>query len=339
MALRGEGDAVEDLVRQYLREIGAYPLLTASDEIMLATAMGAGREASTILGKAGAALSPARRRQLESAAQTGHEAKRRFIQANLRLVVSIAKRYQNPGLSLLDLVQEGNLGLMRAVDKFEPDRGCKFSTYATWWIRQAVSRAIADKGRAIRVPVHMVETSRRVGRATARLTERLGRSPTPHEIAIEADLPLATVVDVQSLVEDPVSISSPMGEDSELLDVLPDHNAQAPFDKVTADMLHRELHDALTALTTRERQVLQLRFGLAGSEPHTLEDVGRTFRLTRERIRQIEAKALTKLRHPATPNRLRVTPAALPGGDPAPVRRTHGTATLPPTETDCLSNS
>jgi RNA polymerase sigma factor (sigma-70 family) len=318
MAVRGEGDAVEDLVRQYLREIGAYPLLSAADEIMLANAMGAGREATTILGKAGASLSAARRRQLESAAQVGHEAKRRFIQANLRLVVSIAKRYQNPGFSLLDLVQEGNLGLMRAVDKFEPDRGCKFSTYATWWIRQAISRAIADKGRAIRVPVHMMETSRRVSRAAARLTEHLGRPPTPHEIAVHADLPIASVLDAQSLVEDPVSINSPMGENSELLDVLPDHNAQAPFDRVTADMLHRELHDALTALTVRERQVLQLRFGLAGSEPRTLEDVGREFRLTRERIRQIEAKALTKLRHPATPNRLRLTPV-LPGGGPVPV--------------------
>jgi RNA polymerase primary sigma factor len=307
MALRGESEAVEDLVRQYLREIGAYPLLTASDEVTLAVAMDAGREAAAVLEATGTDLPVTTRAQLQMAVDAGSQARRRFIQANLRLVVSIAKRYQAPGLSLLDLVQEGNLGLMRAVEKFEHDRGCKFSTYATWWIRQAISRAIADKSRTIRVPVHMVETSRRVGRASARLTERLGREPTPQEIAIEADLSVHTVVDTQTLIDDPVSINAPVSEGSELVDILPDRNAELPFDRVTAELLNRQLHDALTALTDREQQVLHLRFGLAGCEPHTLEDVGKTFRLTRERIRQIEAKALTKLRHPATPSRLRAS--------------------------------
>ena len=305
MALRGESDAVEDLVRQYLREIGAYPLLTAADEVTLALAMGAGREAAAVLHAAGNDLTAARRAQLQTAVEAGAQARRRFIQANLRLVVSIAKRYQAPGLSLLDLVQEGNLGLMRAVEKFEHDRGCKFSTYATWWIRQAISRAIADKSRTIRVPVHMVETSRRVTRAAARLTERLAREPTPQEIAIEADLTVHTVLDAQALIDDPVSIHLPVSDGSELVDILPDREAELPFDRVTAALLNQQLHDALTALTDREQQVLHLRFGLAGCEPHTLEDVGKTFRLTRERIRQIEAKALTKLRHPATPSRLR----------------------------------
>ena len=259
-----------------------------------------GREAQQILDATGTRLSPARRRQLQAAAEEGTAARRRFIQANLRLVVSIAKRYHSAGLSLLDLVQEGNLGLMRAVEKFEADRGCKFSTYATWWIRQSISRAIADKGRAIRVPVHMLEASRRVAKTSATIAEREGRPATTAEIAAALDLSEAVVVSAGRIVEDPVSINTPLAGDGELGDLLPDHQAEAPFDRVASDMSHRNLHRALDALTAREQEVLHLRFGLAGDEPKTLEDVGRTFRLTRERIRQIEAKAMSKLRHPAT---------------------------------------
>jgi RNA polymerase sigma factor (sigma-70 family) len=299
---RSEGDAVEDLVRQYLREIGAYPLLSAADEVTLAVAMEAGREASAVLEatRAGADLTAARRRELQALHAAGTEARRRFIQANLRLVVSIAKRYQSSGLSLLDLVQEGNLGLMRAVEKFEHRRGCKFSTYATWWIRQSIARAIADKGRTIRVPVHMLETTRRVAKSAARITDRAGRPATIEEIAAELGISEQAVLDAQSVIEDPVSINAPLSEDGELGDLLEDRDAEAPFEAVTVQLGHSQLRRALTALSDREQEVLNLRFGLAGADPHTLEDVGREFRLTRERIRQIEAKALSKLRHPTT---------------------------------------
>jgi RNA polymerase sigma factor (sigma-70 family) len=306
MTLRSEGEAVEDLVRQYLREIGAYSLLTAADEVTLAIAMEAGREAAAILDAAGTDLAPARRLELRNAVAAGDAARRRFIQANLRLVVSIAKRYQSSGLPLLDLVQEGNLGLMRAVEKFEHRRGCKFSTYATWWIRQSVSRAIADKARTIRVPVHMLETTRRVARTGLRIAERTGKPATSAEIAAELGLLESVVVDAQNVIDDPVSLQAPLNDDGELGDLLEDRDAEAPFEEVTAKFAHVQLRRALEMLTAREQEVLQLRFGLSGSEPHTLEDVGRTFRLTRERIRQIEAKALTKLRHPvARPTVLR----------------------------------
>jgi RNA polymerase sigma factor (sigma-70 family) len=311
---RSEGEAIEDLVRQYLREIGAYPLLTAADEVTLAIAMEAGREAEAIMLAAGKDLRAARRRELLAAATAGKEAKRRFIQANLRLVVSIAKRYQSSGLPLLDLVQEGNLGLMRAVDKFEHRRGCKFSTYATWWIRQSIARAIADKGRTIRVPVHMLETTRRVAKSGARIAERTGRPATIVEIAAELGLPEQTVLDAQNVVDDPVSIHAPLPEDGELGDLLEDRDAESPFDRVMVEFANRQLRRALTALTPREQEVLQLRFGLGGTEPRTLEDVGRTFRLTRERIRQIEAKALSKLRHPTRPAGDRTNALARPAG-------------------------
>ncbi|HEV7886491.1 MAG TPA: sigma-70 family RNA polymerase sigma factor [Acidimicrobiales bacterium] len=299
MTVRSEGEAVEDLVRQYLREIGAYPLLTAADEVTLAVAMEAGRQAKAVLEATAAGdLTRARRRELQTAVEAGNAARRRFIQANLRLVVSIAKRYQSSGLPLLDLVQEGNLGLMRAVEKFEHDRGCKFSTYATWWIRQSITRAIADKARTIRLPVHMLDTTRRVAKAAARITERTGRAATPAEIAVELDVAESAVRQAMNVVRDPVSINAAVHDDSELGDLLEDRDAEAPFDRVAAELANLELRQALGTLTDREQEVLHLRFGLAGSEPHTLEDVGRTFRLTRERIRQIEAKALTKLRHP-----------------------------------------
>jgi len=298
---RSEGEAVEDLVRQYLREIGAYPLLTAADEVTLASAIEHGRDAERVLEATKPSdLSPARRLALQNAAMHGKEAKRRFIQANLRLVVSIAKRYQASGLPLLDLVQEGNLGLMRAVDKFEHQRGCKFSTYATWWIRQSITRAIADKGRTIRVPVHMLDTTRRVARSAARITEASGRPARPDEIAGELGMTEAAVRDALNVVQDAVSMNTSLHGDGELADMIEDTESERPFDEVTAGLVHQHLHRALAALTDREQEVLNLRFGLEGADPQTLEDVGRRYRLTRERIRQIEAKAMSKLRHPAT---------------------------------------
>ena len=323
---RSDGEAVEDLVRQYLREIGAYRLLTAADEVTLALAMENGREAARILEATNRKdLSAARRLELQNAVVAGQEAKRRFIQANLRLVVSIAKRYHTSGLSLLDLVQEGNLGLMRAVEKFEHRRGCKFSTYATWWIRQAIARAIADKGRTIRVPVHMLDTIRKVARVGGRITEREGRPATVQEIAAELGLTEQAVHDALNVIADPVSLHAPLRPDdaaeagnTELGDLIEDDSAEAPFDAVTARFAHRQLRRALSTLTPREQQVLDMRFGLTiGTEPHTLEDVGRTFRLTRERIRQIEAKAMSKLRHPAT--RPAPLAGALPDRAPAPL--------------------
>jgi RNA polymerase primary sigma factor len=293
---------VDDLVRQYLREIGAYPLLTAADEVNLAMAMEAGREAQSVLDAAGPSLSRTRRRQLQRAAATGDEAKRQFILANLRLVVSIAKRYRSPDMPLLDLVQEGNLGLIRAVEKFDHTRGCKFSTYATWWIRQAVSRAIADKARTIRLPAHVVELAGRVRRMGTRLAEGLGREATPEEIATHLGLTVDAVLEVQHLLPDPVSIHSPVGfEGSELSELIEDHSATVPFEAAAAALQGEDLRAAMSSLTDRERLVLELRFGLWGTMPRTLEEIGRDFQLTRERIRQIEAKALARLRHPATP--------------------------------------
>ena len=299
---RSESDVVDDLVRQYLREIGAYPLLTAADEVSLAMAMEAGREAEAVLLAAGDSLSKPRRRQLQRAMAAGDEARRQFILANLRLVVSIAKRYRSPDMPLLDLVQEGNLGLIRAVEKFDHTRGCKFSTYATWWIRQAVSRAIADKARTIRLPAHVVELAGRVRRMGTRLTESTGREATPEEIATHLGLTVDQVLEVQHLLPDPVSIHAPVGyEGTELAELIEDHGAVVPFDAAAAALQGDDLRAAMCSLNERERHVLELRFGLAGATPLTLEEIGQEFHLTRERIRQIEAKALARLRHPATP--------------------------------------
>ena len=299
---RSESDVVDDLVRQYLREIGAYPLLTAADEVNLAMSIEAGREAESVLAAAGESLSRARRKQLQRSIAAGEEARRQFITANLRLVVSIAKRYRSPDMPLLDLVQEGNLGLIRAVEKFDYTRGCKFSTYATWWIRQSVSRAIADKARTIRLPAHVVELAGRVRRIGTRLTEGLGREATPEEIATHLGLTVEQVLEVQHLVPDPVSLHAPVGFDgSELSELIEDHTATVPFEAAAAALQGDDLRAAMGSLTDRERLVLELRFGLAGTQPRTLEEIGRDFQLTRERIRQIEAKALARLRHPATP--------------------------------------
>ena len=302
MAARGRGEPSGDLMRQYLKEIGSYDLLTAADEVSLAKLIEAGRLADAELASSRHTLDPARRRELEDVSLEGHAAKQRFIQSNLRLVVSIAKRYQPAGLPLLDLIQEGNLGLMRAVDKFDHRRGFKFSTYATWWIRQAVSRAIADKSRTIRVPVHMVETVAQVSRATARLVRTLGREPSIEELATETGLTPERVRDAQRVAPDPVSLFEQVGDDNaELADFLEDPNAQASFDAAVVAMEREELRAVLATLSDREQRVLELRFGLVGDRPRTLEEVGREFQLTRERIRQIEAKALAKLRHPAAP--------------------------------------
>ena len=304
---RSDSDVVEDLIRQYLREIGAHPLLTAADEVRLAMAMELGREADDILAAAGADdLSPERIEQLEAASAAGQAAKRQFIVSNLRLVVSIAKRFRTAGLPFLDLVQEGNLGLIRAVEKFDHTRECRFSTYATWWIRQAVTRAVADKARTIRLPAHMVELARRVSTATARTSEALGRDPTLDEIAAEAGMSTAAVLEVQQLLPDAVSLQAPVSADgTELSDVLEDPNVPAPFEVAAAALQRDDILAAMATLTEREQKVLELRFGLLGDTPETLDEIGRRFRLTRERIRQIEAKALARLRHPATPSNRR----------------------------------
>jgi len=293
---------VEDLVRQYLREIGGYELLTHHDETRLAKAIEAGIEADSELAALKTALGSGRRRTLEDASEAGRHARQAFIQSNLRLVVSIAKRYQSCGLPLIDLIQEGNLGLMRAVEKFDHRKGFKFSTYATWWIRQAISRAIADKSRTIRVPVHMVEVVTQANRSAARLSRTLGRDPTVAEIAADTGLTPEKVVEAQRLAPDPVSLFSHVGDDSaELIDFLHDPGAQESFDAAAGASDLSGLRSVLSTLTLREQRVLELRFGLAGDRPRTLEEVGREFQLTRERIRQIEAKALCKLRHPSTP--------------------------------------
>ena len=297
-------EPTEDLVRQYLTDIGAYPLLAPSDEVTLSRTIERGTEAEREL-LTGAA-SAARARELRARLVDARRARQRFIQANLRLVVSIAKRYPNSGLPLLDLIQEGNLGLMRAVDKFEWRKGFKFSTYATWWVRQAISRAIADKARTIRVPVHMVETVTSVSRAQGELVKRLGREPTLLELAEESGLTTERVKEALLVAPEPVSLHEPVGDDdAQLMDFLEDADAPAPFDVALGVLRRRDLLGILHALSERERVVLVLRFGLAGEEPRTLDEVGHSFNLTRERIRQIEAKALAKLRHPSAPAALR----------------------------------
>jgi RNA polymerase sigma factor (sigma-70 family) len=295
----------DDSVRRYLHELSAHTLLTGTDEVMLGRTIASGREAAAVIASA-TRLSPAERRRLQALVAAGDVARERFIAANLRLVVSIAKRYQSATMPLQDVIQEGNLGLMRAVEKFEPERGFKFSTYATWWIRQAITRAIADKGRTIRVPAHVSEALSVLGRAATTLHRQLGREPTVEELADATGLRPDRVADYQAAVHETISLSAPIGDDQgELADLLADDDLETPFD-ATATKLEREALDAVLALLSpRERVVLRMRFGLDGAMPRTLEDVGREFALTRERIRQIEAKALTKLRHPCAPPALR----------------------------------
>ena len=274
-----EGVSTEDPVRMYLKEIGNVPLLSTEEEIELAKKVEEGDEA----------------------------AKKKLTEANLRLVVSIAKKYVGRGMPFLDLIQEGNMGLMTAVDKFDYSKGYKFSTYATWWIRQAITRGIADTGRTIRVPVHMVETINKTLRMTRTLLQELGREPTPEEVAERLNVPVSRVREVLKISRDPVSLDTPIGEedDSHLGDFIEDDSALSPADSAAFSMLREELNTALESLTDRERQVVELRFGLRDGRARTLEEVGREFNVTRERIRQIEAKALRKLRHPSRSKRLK----------------------------------
>jgi RNA polymerase primary sigma factor len=308
--------ATGDLVRIYLREIGRVPLLTAQDEVNLAKSIEAGLFAEEKL-QAGSAPSaaPADRTAAGSGAELaelallaadGMQAKQRLIEANLRLVVSIAKRYIGRGLVFLDLIQEGNLGLIRAVEKFDYTKGYKFSTYATWWIRQAITRAIADQARTIRIPVHMVETINKMARIQRQLHQDLGREATPGEIAAEMGLSPERVAEIQRIAQEPVSLQSPIGEeDSDLGDFIEDADAVVPMEAAAFIMLQDQLEQVLDNLTIREQRIIQLRFGLTDGHPRTLEEVGREFGVTRERIRQIESKTLAKLRHPSRAQMLR----------------------------------
>jgi RNA polymerase primary sigma factor len=297
---RPSSDGSLDLTRRYLGELGSYPLLTAGQEAELAEAISLGREAEERL--AAATVSRRERTKLLAAARAGDDARRRFIQSNLRLVVSIAKRYQSPGMSLLDLIQEGNLGLMRAVEKFDHRKGFKFSTYATWWIRQSIGRGIADKGRTIRLPSHLMDLLSTLSRTSAGMLKSLGREPTPRELAEETGLPFEKVEAALRAAPDLVSLSAAIGEDGdhELGDLVADNTSETPFDAAAAAIERSDLLTLLDNLDDRERRVLEMRFGLSDDRPLTLDEVGKQFNLTRERIRQIEAKALTKLRHPCS---------------------------------------
>ena len=274
-----DGISIEDPVRMYLKEIGKVPLLSAEEEIELAKRMAEGDE----------------------------DAKKRLAEANLRLVVSIAKRYVGRGMLFLDLIQEGNLGLIKAVEKFDYQKGCKFSTYATWWIRQAITRAIADQARTIRIPVHMVETINKLIRVSRQLLQELGREPLPEEIAEELDMPVERVREILKISQEPVSLETPIGEeeDSHLGDFIQDDNVPVPAEAAAATLLKEQLGEVLDTLTDREQKVLRLRFGMNDGRARTLEEVGKEFDVTRERIRQIEAKALRKLRHPSRSRKLR----------------------------------
>lgn len=289
--------SLDDPVRMYLREIGRVPLLSAEEEVRLAQRMERGRVEL---------LKPATNRSYRIV-EDGEEAQRRLTEANLRLVVSVAKKYIGRGMSLLDLIQEGNIGLIRAVEKFDYTKGYKFSTYATWWIRQAITRAIADQARTIRIPVHMVETINRLIRISRRLLQDLGREPTSEEIAAQMEISPEKVREIIKVSQEPVSLETPIGEeeDSHLGDFIEDHTALAPADAASHQLLKEQVEDVLDSLTERERKVLQLRFGLDDGRSRTLEEVGKEFHVTRERIRQIEAKALRKLRHPSRSRKLK----------------------------------
>ena len=312
-----EGVSIEDPVRMYLKEIGKVPLLTADEEIVLAKQMEAGADAHNRLEEIEELLKDAddekraellkEQKQMKMLEYAGEEAKNRLAEANLRLVVSIAKRYVGRGMLFLDLIQEGNLGLIKAVEKFDYRKGYKFSTYATWWIRQAITRAIADQARTIRIPVHMVETINKLIRVSRQLLQELGREPFPEEIAEEINMSVERVREILKISQEPVSLETPIGEeeDSHLGDFIQDDNVPVPADAAAFTLLREQLKDVLSTLTDREQKVLRLRFGLDDGRARTLEEVGKEFNVTRERIRQIEAKALRKLRHPSRSRKLK----------------------------------
>ena len=301
---------IDDPVRMYLKEIGKVPLLTADQEVELATVMSAGREAEARVAQAeadGSTIPEAEMAELKKQIKAGEKAKQQLAEANLRLVVSIAKRYVGRGMLFLDLIQEGNLGLIKAVEKFDYTKGYKFSTYATWWIRQAIPRAIADQARPIRIPVHMVETINKVIRVSRQLLQELGHDPSPEEISAEMNMPVDKVREILKIAQEPVSLETPIGEeeDSHLGDFIPDEAASEPSEAASFTLLKEQLVDVLGTLTPREEKVLKLRFGIEDGRTRTLEEVGKEFNVTRERIRQIEAKALRKLRHPSRSKKLK----------------------------------
>ena len=306
-----EGISIDDPVRMYLKEIGKVPLLSADEEINIAMHMEKGDEAKQMLESGinadGKPLTDEEKKQCQAAIDDGTQAKRLLAEANLRLVVSIAKRYVGRGMLFLDLIQEGNLGLIKAVEKFDYRKGYKFSTYATWWIRQAITRAIADQARTIRIPVHMVETINKLIRVSRQLLQEYGREPTPEEIAKAMGISEAKVREIIKIAQEPVSLETPIGEeeDSHLGDFIPDDDAPAPAEAASHALMREQLWDVLNTLTPREEKVLRLRFGLDDGNQRTLEEVGREFKVTRERIRQIEAKALRKLRHPSRSKKLK----------------------------------
>ena len=308
-----DGVSIEDPVRMYLKEIGKVPLLSAEEEIDLAQRMEDGavaREKISILRKReneDGEDNAEEIAELQKEAELGDEAKKRLAEANLRLVVSIAKRYVGRGMLFLDLIQEGNLGLIKAVEKFDYRKGYKFSTYATWWIRQAITRAIADQARTIRIPVHMVETINKLIRISRQLLQELGREPSPEEIAAEMNMPVERVREILKISQEPVSLETPIGEeeDSHLGDFIQDDNVPVPADAAAFTLLKEQLEEVLGTLTEREQKVLTLRFGLEDGRARTLEELGKEFNVTRERIRQIEAKALRKLRHPSRSRKLK----------------------------------
>lgn len=302
-----EGTNIEDPVRMYLKEIGKVPLLSADEEVELAKEMELGDNALEQLEELGDDIDEETKKELDAIVARGDAAKKKLAEANLRLVVSIAKRYVGRGMLFLDLIQEGNLGLIKAVEKFDYNKGYKFSTYATWWIRQAITRAIADQARTIRIPVHMVETINKLIRVSRQLLQELGREPSPEEIAEEMEVPVERVREILKISQEPVSLETPIGEeeDSHLGDFIQDENVPVPAEAAASTLLREQLGEVLTTLTEREQKVLKLRFGLEDDRSRTLEEVGREFNVTRERIRQIEAKALRKLRHPSRSRKLR----------------------------------
>ena len=307
--------SIDDPVRMYLKEIGKAPLLNPDEEIVLAQAMSAGNEAKAKLDELEERrrngetpdITPEEEAQLRKVYKKGESSKQKLAEANLRLVVSIAKRYVGRGMLFLDLIQEGNLGLIKAVEKFDYTKGYKFSTYATWWIRQAITRAIADQARTIRIPVHMVETINKVIRVSRQLLQELGHDPSPNEIAAEMGMPVEKVREILKIAQEPVSLETPIGEeeDSHLGDFIPDEGASEPSEAASFTLLKEQLMDVLSTLTPREEKVLKLRFGIEDGRTRTLEEVGKEFNVTRERIRQIEAKALRKLRHPSRSKKLK----------------------------------